>query len=267
MPTFSVDFGEMHGYPKSRWVRGEFRATRKLICAWGDRVTLLQELNTNLGSRYPYREGPIYSPTGSSAWFSLAFAYAVEIDPFLAKEWEDGDLTTETGQSTAKYDHAVLTVHYSSQGPTWNTSRNAFITERLEPYTTHNMVAKTHFKWTDGTALEDNLPRSWHSWEYVLTFHRLSSVPATPMALIGTTNSNTVGSLIGNFPPQTLLYEPPEIIRTATWGGAEKWQATYRFPIHPFGWNKHWRPKTAQFEDVKKADGTQYLQYPLAAFP
>jgi len=266
MATFSVDFGEMHGYPKSRWVRGEFRATRRLICDWGDRVTLLNELNTNLGSRYPYREGPIYEV--APLWYSMAFAYAVEIDPFPAKETEDGTLSTETGQSTAQYDQAVLTVHYSSSGPNWSTNRGTFITERLEPYTKHGMAAKTHLKWTDDKPLERDLPWSWHSWEYVLTFHRLTGPPSGSLALIGTTNNNVVGSLIGNFAIGTLLYKPPTILRTAEWGGIEKWQATYRFPIHPYGWNKHWRPNTADFENVyKTSDGLQYLQYPLAAFP
>ena len=158
MATFTVNFGEMEGYPQSKWSRGEFRATRRLICDWTDRVTLLTELDTFPGNVYPYGEAPYYETGGTQ--YGLGFAYAVEIDPFPAKETEDPGRSV-LGDSVALYDQAVLTVHYSNLGPRWYSDGTKLVTERFDPITKYESVDKSELEWhTDNAPLERDLPWS-----------------------------------------------------------------------------------------------------------
>lgn len=133
--TFSVDFSEMYRHPRSKWVRGEFRAIRRLICAWADRITLLAELNTEPGCLYPYPDGPV-----DGSGMPVATAYEASVDPFEAKISNDAALEASTGQAIASYESAVVTVRYSNRGPKYR--NGLWVTEKTVPYTNANMALR-----------------------------------------------------------------------------------------------------------------------------
>ncbi|MHC4611071.1 MAG: hypothetical protein ACYS7M_12070 [Planctomycetota bacterium] len=263
--NFRVDFQEMHGFPRSKWNRGDFKAVRKLKVAWDDRVTLMEDLNTEEGRYYPYPDGPWYMDEGNV--IPLAYAKVCSCDPLKAQQRSDDDLAAFTLQPVAEYDFAILTVEYTNEIEYWG-SGGARIEETLRPLTTYATVPKTGLRWTSttGTALEQGIDRIFFGSEYVLDIQNLLSPPVST-GLEGTVNNAVVTSYTLNrsFAAQTLLYRPPTIRRSAAWAQLERWHVRYSLAYNPWGWNTWWNPTNGAFESVYTSEG-QYVQYPLASF-
>jgi len=134
----AVSYGEVHGYPKSRWVRGEFFGTRKLRCAWADRADLLEELD---GDTWPYADGPYADE--SDGGNSYAIAREAFIEPLPAQLTADGNM--------ASYEYAIVTVKYSTVGPQLHSTN--WIEENLDTTVITQRIDYRGLAWGDGTDL------------------------------------------------------------------------------------------------------------------
>ena len=261
----TITFAEMHGYPVSHWQLGEFTATRKLICDWSDRVQLLLDIGGSWeGLSYPYPDGPV-----DGAARSTAFAYSVTTAALPAEEREDTALSATKQQSLAEYDKAVLTVLYSNRGMQYDSGSGNYYTEKFAPVALHESIDNTKLHWVNGSGpmVKPAMGKIFYGWEYTLILHWQTGFPINVGTLIGSTNQNALVTYSGpSYAAETLLYTPPTVEHSATMGSLDKWVVTYRYTYHPWGWNKFWRVETEAFESIFRADGTRYIQYPLAVW-
>ena len=261
----TVNFAELHGFPQSRWQLGVFTATRKLICPWSDRVQLLMDIGGSWdGLSYPYPEGPV-----DGNGYSTAFAYSATSLPFPAEERQDEALSASQQQSLAEYDKAVITLLYSNRLMQYDHGSDTFYTEKFAPVALHEAIDNRELHWVNGNGpLVKPAPGIIHyGWEYTLTLHWQTDFPPNVGSLIGSVNENPVFTYSGpSYAAETLMYKPPTVEHSATVGALDKWEVTYRWTYHPWGWNEFWRVETNDFEPIFTANGNRYIQYPLRAW-
>lgn len=285
--VFTVPFWEMPGWPKSRWNRGVFTAERKLIVHWrqftlesdewpapnpnnlADRIRLLIDLNTEQGRFYPYPDGPGYFSQG--AFIPLAYAKEAHTQ-WLDKEVQlaDAPLEALTLQPISDYEFAVITVTYTNEDEFWipqGFDPGLRITEKLLPMTDHTPVTGQALQWPDGTALNQSISILEFGYDYHLSIASKLAPPAVDAAFIGTVNSGAHNSyaLSRVFEAGTLLYRPPAISRTFTWGRDLGQSAYYLVDYHlawkPTGWNNQFNPVAGAYQAVHNAAG------PLDRYP
>ena len=242
-----VTYGEVHGYPKSRWVNGEFFGVRRVRCAWADRVSLMDELD---GDSWPYADG-----------VSNAIAREAIINPLPAQLTADGN--------KASYEYAIVTIKYSTVGPQLNGSD--WIEESVSPYVVTQRLDYEALEWTDGTALAylESPGKILYGLQYMLKFYNVSVIPSSVLSRVGYVNSNSVNSysLGMTFYPGRLLYGGALLTRRVSWGGSWNWDVTYYFKYHPHNWNYFWRTETNQYETVKiTSSGDTFQPYPTTMF-
>ena len=251
--AFTIEFEELHTYPRSVWQRGIFVGTRQLLCAWDDRDTLLAELDTWPNNKWPYDDGP-----------STALADRVAIE-------SHGKQTNAPG-TEASYEKARLTVRYTNAGPQGFDNGATLVSERIEMQSEAHQLDAHWFRWDSGTGaylddnegpvlLEDGLV-------YVVRFHRAWAIPSAAISRVGTVNSNIVGTwLLGlSFAPETLKYMGPSIQTAHSLGRLLRYDVTFRYRYRPVGWNVFWRASTASYQPIYLAGGSRYKPYPLAVY-
>jgi len=243
----AVSYGEVHGYPKSRWVRGEFFGTRKLRCAWADRDDLLAELD---GTSWPYADG-----------VDEAISREAAIEPLPAQLTADGNM--------ASYEYALVTVKYSTVGPQLHSLR--WIDESLTPFAFAQRMDHELLAWADGTKLAYNEApsRTTYGLNYMFKLYNQETVPANVYDNVGYVNANAVTAYTLNmtFPIGTLLYSSAHLSRRTSWAGSFLWDAAYYFKYHPWGWNTFPRAATNAYEAVQIAKtGATFLAYPTINF-
>ena len=246
----AVSYGEVHGFPKSRWVNGEFFGTRKLRCAWADRADLLEELD---GAAWPYADGPYADE--SDGGNSYAIAREATIEPLPAQLTADGNM--------ASYEYAIVTVKYSTVGPQLHSTN--WIEENLDTTVITQRIDYRGLAWGDGTDLTSlEAPyKILHGLIYSIKYYNVTAVPAAVLTYVGYINSNqvTASSLGLNFAAGKLLYAGARLSHRSSWAGSWLWDVTYYFKYHPAGWNYFWRASTNQYELI---DG--FTPYPSASF-
>ncbi len=251
--AFTVEFQEEDTYPRSLWTGGTFVGNRQLICAWSDRVTLLEEIDTWPNNKWPYPDGP-----------SDALADRVATEGI-------GKQTNASG-TTAEYAQARLKVRYTNSGPVGFNNGATLISERMEVATQTHATDEEWFRWDNNAGqplsfgeapvlIEDNLV-------YVVQFHRALAVPNATISRMGTVNSNVVGTwLLGlSFAAETLKYKGASILTKHTLGRLLTYDVTYRYRYRSVGWNVFWRASTASYEPIYLAGGARYRPYPLAVY-
>jgi len=265
MPT--IAHYEMQNYPKSRWVRGHFFGTRKVVCAWADRVTLAVELGTEPDWAWPYPDGP-----------SDCLAQEIKIEPYPLNRMQSGG--GSPGILSA-YEDALLTIEYQTlEGVVY---QGTIVEEQLDPMVEMLTVNWLDLVWND-PASRDSLregeePQIPHYWlVYSRRYRGLSAIPSDVYDWVRYINSNTVATFIlgRTFPPRTLLYVPPTV--RMTWGIAstQKWDITYKFIYRPETWWKFWhnrgvhggQPGHGAFDPIytKNPGGKQFTPYPQRVF-
>lgn len=259
-------YEEMHGYPIEKYDRLGFSATRKVICDWSIRHTVVVLLAYS-PSVYPYN-------AATPQWGS-AIVQNVTVEPFPGKETNAGVGQTDI----AVYEKAIVTVEYATPGFSGESKQiesGVLVSEKFDTFTEFLTLDPSKFTWkSDGKQLSDaEAPgRQIHGLTWAYTRHDAPLPLDTDVTdFIGMVNDAAVTSLSAGsaafngllFPAETLLYIKPEI----TLKGAEKATVTLHFQYNPQGWNRFWRTTagTAGAYDEIQLGGVDYKNYPLAPF-
>jgi len=249
--AYSVSFAEMHGYPVSKWESGEFDAERRVLVAWGDRVTFLEETDSYPNCCYPYGDGP-----------SSALAYKAVVHPFSGMDGSSGFAT---------YEFALIQIFYSTRGPVWDTDLSVLMLEEMRQASQYGIVSKKNLKWaSDGAELGPNDEPRLDSplYEYTISFSRLLALPAWVLTRPGIVNAGVVSGKQINlaFPAQTLRYTGCDISCVWSMARVARFNVTARYLVKLSGWNKFWRTDggpngTGGWESLKTTSGNDYIQY------
>ena len=245
----SVNVHEMAGSPQENLTEKGLTATCRLLCDWGDRYTVANEV---IGDSilYPHAPG------------SLARAKTGTIEGFGKCE-RVGDLVV--------YTKAIVTVNFE-QFDGEDDGVDIFA-ESIEPLIEFITLSHEDFRWGSDTG-DPLLPAEAPGmmivgFDYVQTRYELSAVPAAVLTAIGHVNSASVSAtLLGlTFAAQTLLFSSSVPTRTLKSDGTGKWTLTSRFSFRANTWNKVWRAETETFESIyhKDGGGTPELIYPTSA--
>lgn len=243
-----------------------FTATRKLICDWGNRISLSTEI---LGEGYPHVGG-----TGS-------IALTASINPIEAK------LTGEGGEgaveATVIHEKALVTVTYGREDQ-GKEPREGNYFEDFVPTGEFLTVDYRALYWN--TNVDDNLlvqitdgaslGKLFFAGDYILKRFGLSKYPTGKLALIGKINSGTFAtqttymSDMATFAIGTLLFQPPTMEYELQPDYTYKINATYRMNYKPNTHNKFWYPGSpdlaAGWLQPRDSDGDVIDIYEKTAF-
>lgn len=262
--AISVEYSEMAGFPKETRERFRFVATRKLLCGWTNRHTLMAEILLWPGQVYPYKAD------------LLAYASSASVEPMLGKQ--DG-----TADPLAAYDMAIVTVRYeTASANTPQSVRSASIsslapikfTEMFEPSMEFMTLSAGRFRWgREGDDLdEQEAPGAQiKGWDYVLTVLNGSFLPRAAKLLRGSVNAGRVQTRLALewFGAEELLYDGPVVTRTTEVGQPEnRLHIVHRFHHRQYpGWNRFLRSATGKFERLwSKDEDAEYELYPTGNF-
>lgn len=264
----TVPHEELLGSPREIGLESEFRAVRRLKCAWADRLALFDQLLTGylihlggtpplitrIGQPYPHRPG--------------AFASRVQIEPF------GGDARAHPAQpQLAGYAHALLTVDYEPRQFDPATGAGQAGEETLSTAAEFQTLPHQGLTWdaqaTPGERLwEAEAPtvvRRLLEWTY--TFRQVVSFPPAWLEGAGSVNLGPVTSntLALTFAPQTLLYQGVRLARAAGEGASPAWTASLRFTYRAWGWNRFARRGAPEPQPLYAA-GQPFSPYPTLDF-
>lgn len=269
----AVVFQEQHGSPSEGLTHdGDFTATRRLVCAWAERLVLIQELvggayaedwanstlytvgdlkrdilvpsswiclvgHTSAAGPTTFAQDRTANPTYWLSVGSGAIALTVGATPFKAEQKGSDDV--------AAYEKALITVEYGPPkgGAPPEDVEGVLMSESLEPTAEFLTEDYTQFQWGSGATgiplKENEAPgRLMRGLDYVVTLHQVTTLPASTLSHVGFVNSvaispKTVGLTGLTFAIETLLYQPPTIQRVITTEGAKKWTVTKRYTYKP----------------------------------
>lgn len=236
--SLSVDFDA---------ITGEISASVKLMCSWTNRWALVADLLNNLNVLPDYGTG-------------APVALRASVTPF-------GDWAQNTQAIT--YSDALVTVTY---GPPKFDEIGAFdiVAESIEPSAEFRILPYQNFRWTDETGdplLEEEAPGKL---EIKLNLVRQIFKVPTPLSTLTLSATGKVHNaiysspLLGlDFAAETLLYLEPSFERTLRNDGSDGVNYTQKWSIKPEGWNKYWRAKTKQYEEIFETSegGSAYKSY------
>lgn len=241
-----VPYAEEAGSPKDSFSEsGSLVAVRRLRCLWSDRYALLVQIGNNGGEDYPH-----YPNIG-------CLARGAAIDPAPGK----GD---EYALGMAKYEHALITVHYSTDAPTYFGSH--FVTEEFQPAGENRRMDPTELRWETVGGKEltvHEAPPYLHGmFDYVLTFHDLLTIPPAALTM-NVSNSVQMTAFIFplTFAVETLRHMRPLLSHTVGLGIMDRFRLTYRWTYNPKTWSK-FQKSNGEWEVVFNTDGTQLKPYP-----
>ena len=210
-----VSYEELDGWPRSTWDQGDFDGERRMLCAWSDRVALLNELDANPfwpTSNYP--EGP-----------ADALIRSARIFPFARM----------LGNTYAEYEWCVILARYSTRGPQWDAINKLYIEETLDPSGMSFSVDSENLRWVsdEEPVLANDAPTN-HDYlvEYQVSFHFLTSLPTWILSRPGLVNANTFGTAgLGfvSFAPGTLKYMGSAVRGTYSLAKLPRYTVTAKF--------------------------------------
>ena len=243
----TVACAEEHDAQSENWNLDSASARVTLRCAWDDRHDLVQDI---LGNQrvWPHDGSGLLYPTSAT------------VEPWPS-------IYSSSGQECTYLD-ALVTVSYG-------TEVEDLISESLEPTTEFMKLDYRRFRWgavNGDPLLKNEAPgKLYKGLNLIRTIYDVASpLPTTLLTLPGAVNdADYVSSLLGlTFPEETLLFTPPKMDRSITTAGAEGWTLQLKFVYKAAGWNKFWREKTEDWEDMYliNGGGAAYKNYPLEDF-
>lgn len=173
---------------------------------------------------------------------------------------------TDISGQILEYQDALVDVSYNSK------TTEDLVTEELLPAVDFMTLDWRQFRWgaADGPMLHENEAPGRQRATLALsrTERLLSSIHTDHLTLVGHTNDTLYHSdVLGlDFDIDTLLFQPSRIGSVTDTTGAVKYTLTKSFVWQPDGWNKYWRAKTQQAEEIFIAGGARYYNFPQADF-
>jgi len=243
----AVDCCEVHGSKTETMGQDSFTASVRLMCDWTNRQALMADI---IGNLWP----------DLALWSKPPVCVSAGSVPMPTDYNEDG-------QAIA-YDKAIITANYSTDEDT------DLITESLEPVVEFITLDHKRFRWSSPSGdplLEGEAPgRQMRSMNLVRTMKKLTAIPTEVLTLAGYVNDAAYASTILpglNFVKESLLYASPAMSHTITTAGDEGWDLTMKYAYLPQTWNKYFRAKTGQYEEMYEvSDSSPYKSYPLGDF-
>ena len=239
--TSHTELDKLRGNPfgkspvEQHLANGHFRATRRLVCDWGDRDALLAELGAAGGQLYPHDVGK-----GARAYAGNAVGW--------------GRSSAGAVVDTVAYTKALVTVYYSTEAP--YVTGGWFVSETIRPareFTTLN-TAQGEYRWGGGggAIITSDIGIPEARLVYGLTFHNCVAVPVAASTYIGSCNASPVSTYtLGlTFATETLYHPAPYISITFPLGGASRYSLSYAWEFTPNGWNTRRNPSTGTYQAV-----------------
>lgn len=247
---------EMHGTALVSFADDKLSASVQLKCPWEDRYGIL---NTMLltPSEWPYLPGEgLYAKTGSIA-------------PFLGE-----GIKIDGSPSGLDYELALLNVNFETFDVPEGEGPGELYSESIEPTAEFLTIPHTGFRWGSGVGEElkaEEAPgRLEVGLDYVVSWQKVQTIPATALTLIGcVNNANVTSPSLGlTFATGTLLFNPPKISRSVKLGGISYFTMQIRLTYRRNGWNWFWRAESGAFEQIyPEGSGTSpYLNFTPASF-
>jgi hypothetical protein len=247
---------EMHGTAQESWANDKLTASVQLRCAWAQRYDVLGNILT-FGRQWPYH------PDGSPVR-----AISGTIQPAPA----DSALDAAGGHGLS-YAEALLNVNFESADSEENNGDVVVYSASIEPTAEYLTLPHKGLYW-DAAQEEPLKPEEapgmlQTGFDYKLTYYNLSSIPAAFLTLTGKCNVAAVPtSFFGDLAAETLLYNPPTINRSVSFGtgSGNKWTLSTRLTYKPNEWNKFWRVETRAWSYQYCEDGSVHRAIPTASF-
>ena len=240
---------------------GASQATRTLLCAWLDRVTIINQIRGGgsvIGGYYYYTPSQVY-PDAPFLPFDNIHVEGVA---------GDGGLSVGPNGMVA-YKYARLRIRYKSLDYIDGQTTGSMSLDYATNLVTLPQSAAT-YKFPDGTPLspQDSPPFRRGIVTFVQTRKNLATLPSSLVQnLCGSANSvGFLGAGVG-----TVLFDGAHADRRLTTTGAENWDMTYKFLFDPLGWNYVLQPASTTTSSssvgtyqkiVRISDGSTL--YPLA---
>lgn len=255
---------EVHGSPIESTSRDSFTQTVTLRVPWNKRYAVRDELlfgptGVEGPKLYPYHSNP------------TTIATSIGITPDNAKSNNDGGDGLE-------YIDALLTVGFElaeAKETEPGSGLYDFISEEFTPTAEFLTIDHNGFLWgsaTEGVGVPLEAAEAPGKLiigaDYTQTRYNLSSIHSDYLSLIGHTNNAAhTAQLLGvTFAIDTLLFNPPSTNRTIKSNGTGLWTLSSTFTYKPTEWNKFWRAKEQQFEEMYILGDSRYFNYPQGSF-
>lgn len=261
---------ELAGSPVERWDNGRFTAEQRFIVPWAERHELMALKLMYGGVTYPN------SPPGIGQVFCRgATAVPFGGESALTSGYDDPNPPEGAVSTLTSYENALVTLFFGSpEGGDFVQNGNEYLSESITPTAEMMVLDHSRFAWgsNEGPALEPNEAPSFllRGLEYELTRYDLRQLPQAAADLVGYVNDSTlVSRFLGlGFAAETLLFNPPVVVRSLNTAGEASLRASYRFTYRPTGWNKYWRAETQTWESIfiKGTGGQRYKSYKLGNF-
>ncbi|HUT09354.1 MAG TPA: hypothetical protein VMY42_02565 [Thermoguttaceae bacterium] len=218
-----VVYSEENDSPIEKWGEGGSLWARQVLrCDWEDRYDLLLLVGQNGGRDYPHSPGMGCYARGAGI---IGFG-------------RQGD----AGENKAEYEHALVTVVYSTDSPQGSGPRR-WVTEEMVPCTDNRRMEIGQMKWTDASGQRlapPEAPSYQHgSIDYILTFHYLTSIPIAAHVL-NVSNAGPVGAFLYPlvFGTETLRHLAPLVTHTVGLGMTRTYKLQYRWTFRDKTWSK-----------------------------
>lgn len=233
-------------------VAGTMQGSVRLMCAWADRYTILNDILGN---------SKVWPLNGAStAVASKASAIGV---PSTQYTTVDGAIA---------YEQAFLDIQYSNFDPEIASGAEDSLAvpglkyvDSIEPTVEFLTLDFNKFRWNGGDRLEEKEApaRQLRGLALARTIYGLTAIPNDLLSLPGKVNQNGyVSTPLGlTFAIGTLLFTPPSISINVKTDGTKERTATLKLLYKAETWNKFWRAKTQSYENMQIFDGGAWVNY------
>lgn len=242
MATLYVPFTTAVSFHESVNARAEditddgVTVSTEFICAWADRITLARDLRgwiEDVGA-----DRIVHLPYTLSGWANQP-ARRVRASGF-GDPVQNGDYLREVTYSKAR-----LAVSFEATGnESGGGDDNPFVTESIEGAAEFLRLSPEKLYWDNAQTepVEDvEAPgKLMRMLDWTLQITEIASLPSGLFNLVGFVNDATASSArFGHqFEAETLLFQPPRIVRKVNENGDGAWSLDLKFTWRASGWNK-----------------------------
>jgi hypothetical protein len=232
------------------WANDKLTASVQLRVAWAQRYAVMENILVN-ALRWPYHAAttPLRATHG-------------QINTM------DGVSITGDEPGGNAFEHAILTVDFESAEATED---EVVYSESIEPTAEFLTLPHDGLFWDAGATEPIKVAEApgvlLPGFDYKLTYYNLASIPSAFITLIGKCNDPAVStSMFGSLAAETLLYNPPTMSRSLSFGGDNRWTLSTRLTYRYGGWNKHWRVETGAWSYQYRESGAAHKPIIPASF-